>query len=268
MNSRRFEKLKIVFDIEVQPNVENYQLGQVVLEQVVQLGGLTDIHALRTVFELMQRLGVPLELKENGMGNPISVESYLKQVEKQGKWSRPIEAGGLRFHFGRMPALKQAFISIEDVSADSTLDWVEWVKPFLADHSFVQAWVSDVEYDYWQNAKDPLEYDAAGRSYSHLPTKSNGLPVPLEQIEIDTSNNSGRWSLQSGYVEAVGSIMWLGQLFWRRVGENRKEALLSSSWLNVQLVGNSVIQVIASDHCFCDETTDVIQNNLRAILYA
>jgi hypothetical protein len=267
MNSKRYEKLKIVFDIEVEPSAEEYQLGRVVLGQFVQVSGLTDIHALRTIIGIMRQFDLPTEFKENGKGKTISVSSYLKHVEKQGKWSRPVEAGGLSFHFGRMPALKQAFISIEDVNANSTVSWADWVKPFLAEDSFVQAWVSDVEYDYWQNAKDLLEYEAVGRSYSHLPTKSNGLPAPLEQIEIDTSNNPGRWSLHSGYLEAIGSTMWLGDSFWQRVGENRKETLLSAGWLIVQSVEKDVIQVIASEHCFCDETTEVIQNNLRAILY-
>jgi hypothetical protein len=189
----------------------------------------------------------------------------LKHVEKQGKWSRVVEAGGLSFRFGHVPALKHSFVIIEEINAGSAVSWESWVKPFFAEESFIQAWVSDVEYDHWQNAKDPLEYEAAGRSYRHLPTKLNGLPPPLEQLEIDTSKNPGRWSLQSGYIEAIGSTMWLGALFWKHVGENRKDALLSASWLEV--VENGITQVVSSAHCFFDVTTEDIQRKLRSVLY-
>lgn len=267
MNSGRCEKLKIVFDIEVEPSAEESQIGPVVLGQVVQVSGINDTQALRMIIGLIQQFGMAMEFKENGKGKSIPVKSYLKHVEKQGKWSRPVEAGGLSFRFGRVPALKHSFISIEEVNVGSAVSWADWVKPFLVVDGFVQAWISDVDYDYWQNVKDPLQYQAVGRSYSYLPMKSNGLPPPLEQLEIDTSHNPGRWALQSGYVEAIGATMWLGTPFWECVGENHKDAVLSANWLKVHSVGNGIIQVIASDHCFCDEVTKDKQINLRTALY-
>jgi hypothetical protein len=265
MSGHRREKLSMVFKLDCERDAEEIQIGENRLGRSVVAGGINDIQALQMIVRIMQQFGMAMEF--NDQGKKITVDSYLKQVEQQGKWSRAIEAGRLSFRFGRVPELKHSFISIEEVNAGSAVSWVDWVNPFLVDDSFVQAWVSDVEYDYWQNAKDPLEYEAAGRSYTHLPTKSNGLAPPLEQIEIDTSNNPGRWSLQSGYVEAVGSVMWLGKSFWQSVGENRKDALLSASWLDAQPIANGVIQVIASEHCFCDKATEVTQDNLRAILY-
>ncbi len=265
MSECRREKLSIVFKLDCERDIEEVQVGTNKLGRFVAAGGINDIQALQIIVGIMQQFGMAMEF--NDQGKKTSVESYLKHVEQQGKWSRTIEAGGLSFRFGRVPALKHSFISMEEIKAGSAVSWVDWVKPFLLEDSFVQAWVSDVEYDYWQNAKDPLEYEAAGRSYTHLPTKSNGLPPPLEQIEIDTSHNPGRWSLQLGYVDAISSTMWLGKLFWQSVGENRKDALLSASWLDVQSITDGVIQVVASEHCFCDKATEVIQNNLRAILY-
>ena len=127
--------------------------------------------------------------------------------------------------------------------------------------------MSDVEYDYWQNAKDPLQYKSQGRSYAHLPMKSNGFPPPVEQMEIDTSNNPGRWSFQSDYIEAIGATMWLSGLFWKHIGENRKDALLSTSGFEAQIVENGIMKVVSSEYCFCDETTEDVQRKLRSVLY-
>lgn len=268
MNSQRREKLKIVFDIGVGRDTGDVQVGAVTLGHYVQVNGINDAQALRLIIELMRKHDFVLEFRENGQGVPIAAETYHKRVEKHGKWRVPIEAGGLKFCFGQVFAFNQAFILIEEVIAGAAITWEGWVSPFLIEDGFVQAWVTDVEYDYWQNAKDPLEYEVANRSYNHLPLKSNGLPPPLEQLEIDTSMNPGRWLHKSGYIEAIGSTMWLGELFWRHIGESRRKILLSNSWLEVQCLVNGVIRVVSCPQCFFDETTEKMQNTLRSILYS
>ena len=171
------------------------------------------------------------------------------------------------FSFGTVTALKHSFLSIQEIEPDSAKSWRYWVEPFFSEDNFVQAWVSDSNYDYWQNASDPLQYQAAQRTYSHLRLKSNGLPPPLEQLEIDTSQNPGRWTLRSGYVEAIGARMWLGKPFWAYVGARRKLAILSSGWLTVEEFENGVVEVGASNRCFCDDSTAVLQDRLRRVLY-
>jgi len=264
MTERRREKLHLVFRLDCERDQTELQTDTATLGQLVKVGGIGDVQALRTVIAIMRKFGVT---EFNDQGKKISADSYLKKVEKQGKWSTSVEAGGMSFRFGHVVALKHSFITIEEITAGSTLSWADWVEPFLAVDGFVQAWLSDVDYDYWQNAKDPLQYQALGRSYSNLPMKSNGLPPPLEQVEIDTSSNPGRWVLQSGHVEAIGATMWLGSSFWEIVGENRKDALLSADGFTIRSVGHGVIQVIASEQCFCDEATTDKQNRLRAVLY-
>lgn len=264
MIERRREKLHVVFRLDSEPDQDEIQIGTNTLGQLAKVGGISDILALRMIIETMRKFGVT---EFNDHGQQISADSYLKKVAKQGKWSRPVEAGGMSFRFGHVVALKHSFISIEEVIAGSAISWADWVEPFLAVDGFVQAWLSDVEYDYWQNARDPLQYQAVGRSYSNLSMKSNGLPPPLEQVEIDTSSNPGRWALQSGYVEAIGATMWLGMPFWESVGKNRKDALLSEDRLTVRSVGRDIVQVVASEQCFFDEATKDKQNALRAALY-
>jgi len=141
-----------------------------------------------------------------------------------------------------------------------------WVEPFLGEAGFIQAWVADVEYDYWQNATDPLQYESAGRSYAHLPMKSNDLPPPLRRNIIDISKNPGRCHLKAGYVEAISATMWLGERFCQRVGKGRKAKVLSDDRLNARAL-NNVIALRVLEHCFCDGHTAQVQNQLREILY-
>lgn len=60
------------------------------------------------------------------------------------------------------------------------------------------AWLADLQYDFWQNAHDPLQYTARNRTFDHLPKKANGLPYPLQQTITDTSSNPGRHVLRKG----------------------------------------------------------------------
>lgn len=265
MSERRRQKLDVVFELACEQDRDEIKSGTNRLGRSIRVGGISDSHALQIVIDTMGRFGIS-DIYEHGKRS--SAKSYLAKIEEQGKWTRAIEAGGLLFRFGHVVALKHSFLSIEEVVAGSAVSWMDWVKPFLAEDRLVQAWISDVEYDYWQNVKDTLQYQAVGRSYSGLPTKSNGLPAPLEQIEIDTSNNPGRRSLRVGYVEAIGSPMWLAPLFWKLVGENKIDLLRSTHEFDVRSIENRIVQVNASENCFCDDTTTHTQNRLRAVLYS
>jgi hypothetical protein len=139
--------------------------------------------------------------------------------------------------------------------------------PFLTLDGFVQAWVSDVHYNRWQNVRDPLEYQIAGREHSHLPLKANAPPPSVPWTEIDTSGNPGRCVSRKGYVEAVGAVMWLGERFWERVGPLRKGFLGAAEWLHVNEPSKGIVQIQVSDHCFVSEDTASTQEKLRALLY-
>lgn len=131
----------------------------------------------------------------------------------------------------------------------------------------MQAWVSDVEYDYWQNILWPSTYQLAGREYLHLPMKSNGLPSPLEEQIIDVSGNPGRWIFHDGYIESIGSCMWLGEHFWNYVGQDKKQKLFAESWIRTEVLESGVVKLIAADECFMDESTADKQDRLRGALY-
>lgn len=72
-----------------------------------------------------------------------------------------------------------------------------------------QGFLHSAEYYLWQNAEQPVQYEAAGKDHSTLPKVHNGLPPPLADQWIDVSRNPGRRYLRQGFQEAVSSPMWL-----------------------------------------------------------
>jgi len=115
--------------------------------------------------------------------------------------------------------------------------------------------------------EDLKYYESENRSYDGLPLKSNGLPFPLEQKIIDTSKNSGRLIFKIGYIEAVGSIMWLSKNFLEKTGAS-KEKILACDWLHTEEIGN-IIKLKVQDVPFTNANgeEEVLQNKLRSLLY-
>ena len=144
--------------------------------------------------------------------------------------------------------------------------WSEWVRELIFLEGFVQAWLVDLEYNYWQNATDPIEYESKGVSFDDLPMKSNGLPPPLEQTQIDTSANPGLRKLCDGYVEAIGAHMWLSENFLNLVGKNI-EGIERSSEFVVNRIDSSVYHLSCPGGVFVDGTTGEQQQQLRSVLY-
>jgi hypothetical protein len=160
-----------------------------------------------------------------------------------------------------------SFVSIVDCVRDEQ-DAETWLAPFLADEAFRQARLYETEYDFWQNAADPLQYEARGRSYEGLPMRSNGLPPPLEQQVIDTSRNPGRRLLRRGFIEALGCPMWLGQAFWS-IGGGSRDAVCAHGWLHCETLPNGVVRIRAAKAPFASAEGEQgeIQELLRTTLY-
>jgi hypothetical protein len=148
------------------------------------------------------------------------------------------------------------------------IDAGHWLGQLCVDDAFRQSRVYDSEYEYWQNAQDPLEYETHGRSYAQLPTRTNGLPPPLEQRVIDTSDNPGRRVLRRGFIEAVGSTMWLGSSFWTLSGAN-PNAVCKQDWLRCDTIAGQIVRLNAADAPFstADGESGERQARLRSLLY-
>jgi hypothetical protein len=149
--------------------------------------------------------------------------------------------------------------------ARSPAVWEGIVGSFLGCKGFTQACLLSDEYTLWQNAADPLQYQAAGRSYDGLPLVSNGLPSPLQKLVIDTSRNPGRRVIKIGYVEMVGCAMWFGHPFWNLVGNHRRQDLFAVT--KAVEMPSGIVHVVASEEPFVDETTREVQENLRRIIF-
>jgi hypothetical protein len=238
------------------------------LKIIIEMGsnGIDGLEAFQNISRVMEQLELPHEIIVGG--NVVPMNLILASIKKKGDWGAGIETNDLTMMFGHLTALKLTFIQIEELKCGAMRSAEDWVEPFLSLDGFVQAWIADADYDFWQNAQDPLQYVAAGREYFHLPMKSNGLPPPVEQQIIDTTKNPGRWSFCAGYVEAVGPKMWLGPGFWRRVGKVDRERLAAADWLRVVEENDRVLKLQIEGIDFVDESTAEIQDRLRALLFA
>lgn len=264
MNIDRLEKLKIVFSDCDAINNSQGKVGDFFLAGRKDADDSFSIEILKKVISLIESFGIGKELVVEN--KKIFTENFLLKLQKEGKWSGKMQVDGFSIRFGRVASMSQYFLIVEQIRPDISLTWEDWVAPFWSVDRFVQAWVSDIEFDFWQNATSILEYELAGKSYDKLPLKSNGLPFPLEEMEIDVSLNSGRWLFKTGFIESIGSMMWFGRLFWKCVGD-RRERLRSLNWLEVTDLCDGITAVKLPGVRFYDLSTSHIQDDLRKALY-
>jgi len=261
----RTEELTLVFTLKDVASWSEAIFGADRVKFQTGTGSITPLDALNLVIGRMRALGIDTTFTQGK--KTVSATSLLKGVERKATWGH-VQTTDLSLQYGIAGSYEHCFVSIREKICNAAGSWKEWATPFVVLNGFVQGWVVDVEYNHWQNAKDPIEYEIAGRDFTHLPMKSNGLPPPLQQMEIDTSNNPGRWVLRSGYVEAIGATMWLSKLFWDRVGRDRSNRVRSTDWICTTALPKDVVEICVSEHCFVLEETADLQNRLRELLYA
>ena len=126
-----------------------------------------------------------------------------------------------------------------------------------------QGHIHDAEYYHWQNAHDPLQYEAAGKTTDGLPLIDNGLPPPLNQLIVDTSRNPGRRYLRDGFQEAISSPMWLSK---DCCGVTIDLAKLSGAGFTV--VDRDRYVVVSGLESPFTKDTGKEQENLRGLLYS
>ncbi|MGR9579310.1 hypothetical protein [Pandoraea sputorum] len=202
----------------------------------------------------------------NVSDDSVSASMALRRVGNTRSWGEVVSQQ-LVFQYGVAASFEHCFVQIEERYPAAAGVWDDWINPFILEAGFVQGWVSDVEYSRWQNATDPFEYELAGRDCSHLRKKSNGLPPPLSKELVDISVNPGRWVLRDGYVEAVASRMWLSDLFWIRVGSERKNRFQQEYEKSIQVLERGVLKLALQDIDFDSEVNAEEQIRLRSTLY-
>ena len=171
-----------------------------------------------------------------------------------------------KIQFGYIADLKFSRLDIVGL-AESNDETEEWIGPLLDDRSFVQARVADREYDRWQNMEEPRYYESRGVDHSNLPKKDNGQPFPLSAEIIDTSGNPGRWVLRNGYIESVGSTMWLSKTQLDRLNVTTTD--IEQAGFVRSSEGDNYVKLKVADECFStsEGVEGELQRELRRLLY-
>jgi hypothetical protein len=214
-------------------------------------------------WQLIARHLIDVNLSEDtykSADQTVAFELVSKHLIRRGR--KHFGIYGRRFSFGLTP-IGEFSLDILRVSCVDTTDWDKWVRLLRNAGRFIHAFAVDAEFDFWQNAKDPIEFEAKGRRFEHLPTVSNGLPFPLEQMVIDTSANPGRQVFRNGFIEAVAAQMWMGDRFWEATG-SCKEALRSGGYEIAEIDG--LLRVYLGS-MFTESTNRQTLDSLRRILF-
>jgi len=190
----------------------------------------------------------------------VSFEEIGRLIKLRGKPYFGIKGDLLEFDLTVVGTFRHDAIRING-APDS--DWDGWVQQLKNVGRFVQAFLVNREYDFWQNAEDPLQYRTRGKICEGLQMKSNGLPFPLEQQVVDTSENPGRRVLHEGFIEAIGSPMWLSDRFWELTRAN-KNAVPNDGIVIEEEVG---ITRICIGEAITEQTDRGIQEALRQSLF-
>lgn len=200
-------------------------------------------------------------------GSALPVREIANRLVSDNKQNFTVEVEGGHFDYGPLGAYGFSRLQISKC-IESTEDASRWMEALVLLQAFLQGRLYDEEYEFWQNAKDPLEYEARNRPYDHLPRKSNGLPPPLEQMEIDTSANPGRRELHKGFIEAVGSPMWLSAALLELVDVSESD-LRYQNWLRTERLPCGVwkLDVQGSPFTSGEGKQAQLQDRLRNFLF-
>jgi hypothetical protein len=236
-----------------------------VLTLIFEFQGLEPPDALNAITRVLVKNEIPFH-DVRLYGKPVPFSRIATILERDKRDTFFVTAEGFEMHLTSVRNYHFNSLSIKSEQPIG-VNWDKWLFELLNEH-FVLAWVADVEYDFWQNAVDPLQFRAHGRAWEHLPKISNGLPPPLEQTVVDTSQNPGRRTLRRGFIEAVGSRMWLGERFWGLTGAE-KQRVMSAPFLKSTKIAPGIVRIESSISCFTTDqgTIGKLQRELRELLF-
>jgi hypothetical protein len=157
-----------------------------------------------------------------------------------------------------------SFVQVNGCVTDDE-DASGWLSPLLSLEPFVHARVYDREYEFWQNASDPLQYEVRGRSLEGVKIFRN---QNLNYDFVDTSSNPGRRVMRDGYIEALGHIMWLSPKFWEKVGRSILDVEASGLCRSTSKVGSvDVLRFADQPFTSAEGEEGLLQDRLRSLLF-
>jgi len=203
----------------------------------------------------------------SGSDEETAFKEAKRKIKRRGTEVLPIVVGTTEFDFAEVVHKKLEWVSLTGSAIDPAL-CTRLAKELFRSGSLVMAVILDRDYDYWQNAEDPLQYRAAGRSWNHLPTRSNGLPPPLNQEVIDISDNPGRRFVKLGFFEIVAYRMWLTDSFWTLTGAD-KAGVRNAPGLVTKEEIPGLLELEAGQKCFTSPEGEErrMQDHLRNVLF-
>lgn len=175
---------------------------------------------------------------------------------------------GFEMHYGSPRRYKHSLLWLKWDKIDA-INYDPLIEAFSNEMPPVMAWAYDNEYHFWQNARDPLQYETRNRKYDHLPMVPRGDVAPFnKELVIDTSANLGRRVLADGYVEAVGGTMYMGPEFWARSGASF-DTVARLPFVIEHTEINGMHKFVFNDSYFRSDTgiEGEIQRELRRALY-
>lgn len=263
--SNKAEKLKIVYLIQSK-DCDLQDINGSLISEISPLIPIKNDKILEFISNSAKSISIPLVFTRSD-GKIFSVDQFQKFLKTRDNWGASVQIGNLKIQAGITPGMNQGFVIIEEIVPGAAQSWDIWVAPFLGESNFVEAWVSDVEYDFWQNASDPIEYESFGKKFSHLPLISNGLPPPLNQDIIDISKNPGRSIMRLGFIEAIGSTMWINKNLFELTKTNEDSIYIDNEFFEISNIDENNIKISSLVGKFCNEDTSNAQNLLRSIIY-
>jgi len=240
-------------------------MGLEQLELIFSGNSFSDEDAIRLIFDVLEdeKGGSPSFLTHETVLGRADIE---RQVKATGRFPTDMHSAGLEFRFGVALGKNHRFLIISDEFGPSER-WNKWISMAAKNGEFVLAWATNREFDFWQNAHDPIEYKCGGREYENLPMISNGLPPPLDGDVVDTSRNPGRRVLRNGYVEGVGYKMWLSRLFWTYVGRERDDEVLATAGWRLMPMPDGMLEIEVPAEVFTEQGDPSLQARLRSAVY-
>jgi hypothetical protein len=222
--------------------------------------------ALLAIRDILAKYALPLSGYGN-YGKSISFEDLQRAMRRIPKNDFEIDGHGFQFW---LLTIARSDLDRFEVRSKLPPDgfWNAWASQLFGNKDFVLARIFDEEFDEWQNREDIGAYEAAGKPHEHLPNTVSDLPAPLNRSIIDISRNPGRSIWRDGFIEAVGSTMWLGDPFWELTRADPKK-VANTPWLKVSKPFPNVLRIQAADRCFtsAEGESGEIQNKLRALLF-
>lgn len=213
--------------------------------------------------------GTPVSFNSSGISRPAinsaKVEDVLDGAHLQ---SFEVLGEGFSFNYGQSGGQNYDSVFIGGNAVILSPEFCdELISETIAESpDFTQAHLVDTKYQHLQNISDPLQFRALGLSMNGLPMKSNGLPFPLEQEIVDTSQNPGRYRLCQGYVEVSAGYMWFGKNFWSTVGIDPDDVIVELPE-NVSLCFEKCWKLKAVGGVFGGPETRAMQDGIRRAVF-